>query len=90
MFLIGIGGSGRQSLARLASYICEFKTFQIEVTKHYRINEFREDLRSLYFQAGVDNVPTCFLFNDTQALFIHFVEDLFISNFLIFKNIKFI
>ena len=45
MFLIGIGGSGRQSLARLASYICEYKVFQIEVTKTYRINEFRDDLR---------------------------------------------
>lgn len=42
MLLIGIGGSGRQSLTRLSSYICEMAAFQIEVTKHYRKAEFRD------------------------------------------------
>lgn len=44
MLLVGIGGSGRQSLARLASSICEYTTFQIEVTKHYRKQEFRDGM----------------------------------------------
>lgn len=50
MLLVGIGGSGRQSLARLASSICEYNTFQIEVTKHYRKQEFRDGM------AGILNV----------------------------------
>eukprot|EP00795_Rhopilema_esculentum_P016694 gene16694-8141_t len=76
MLLIGVGGSGRQSLARLASYILEYKVFQIEVTRHYRTNEFHEDLRRLYYQAGVENKPSVFLFSDTQILDESFLEDI--------------
>ncbi|KAA0188249.1 Dynein heavy chain axonemal, partial [Fasciolopsis buskii] len=76
MLLIGIGGSGRQSLSRLAAYICEYRTFQIEVTKHYRKQEFREDLKQMYWQAGVENKPTLFLFTDTQVVEESFLEDI--------------
>jgi len=33
MLLMGVGGSGRQSLTRLASYIQEFRCYNIEVVK---------------------------------------------------------
>ncbi|XP_076804743.1 dynein axonemal heavy chain 2-like [Clavelina lepadiformis] len=74
--LIGIGGSGRQSLTRLAAYVCEYTTFQIEVSRHYRKTEFRDDLKRLYFQAGVENKPTVFLFTDTQVVEEIFLEDI--------------
>ena len=74
MLLIGIGGSGRQSLCRLASYICEYVVFQIEVTKRYKTVEFREDLKVLYYKIGVENKPTAFLFNDTQVAEENFME----------------
>ena len=76
MMLIGVGGSGRQSLTRLASYVLEYKTFQIEVTRQYRLTEFREDLKLLYKQAGVENKPTVFLFVDTQVVQEDFLEDI--------------
>uniref|UniRef100_A0A8C0I316 Dynein axonemal heavy chain 2 n=1 Tax=Balaenoptera musculus TaxID=9771 RepID=A0A8C0I316_BALMU len=76
MLLVGIGGSGRQSLARLASSICEYITFQIEVTKHYRKQEFRDDIKRLYRQAGVELKATSFLFVDTQVADESFLEDI--------------
>ncbi|XP_034934334.1 dynein heavy chain 2, axonemal [Chelonus insularis] len=74
VLLVGMGGNGRQSLSKVASYMVELKIFQIEVTKHYRILEFREDLKRLYAMTGVDNKPTTFLFNDTQVMEEQFLE----------------
>ncbi|XP_074107880.1 dynein heavy chain 2, axonemal kl-2 [Cotesia typhae] len=74
MLLVGIGGSGRQSLSKIASYITELKVFQVQVTKQYGVPEFREDLKRLYSMTGVDNKPTSFLFHDSQV-----VEELFLE-----------
>ncbi|KAH6590256.1 hypothetical protein BASA50_009516 [Batrachochytrium salamandrivorans] len=80
VFLIGVGGSGRQSLARLASYIVDMAVVQIQITKNYRHSDFREDLKKVYLSAGLDDKPTTFLFTDTQITSNIFLED--ISNIL--------
>jgi hypothetical protein len=36
--LIGIGGTGRSSVTKLAAFIADFELFQIEVSKKYRLD----------------------------------------------------
>lgn len=80
VLLVGVGGSGRQSLARLASYLVNSNVFQIKISKYYRHLEFREDLKKLYRTAGLDNKLTTFLMTDSQIISNNFLED--ISNIL--------
>lgn len=42
--LIGVGGSGKQSLSKLSNFLLEIETQQIMVSKTYKLNSFKEDL----------------------------------------------
>ncbi|CAK4102409.1 unnamed protein product [Aphanomyces euteiches] len=74
--LIGVGGSGKQSLARLAAFVQEAACHQIEITRGYGMAEFHEDLKTLMLKAGVGGQPTVFLFTDSQIVDESFLEDI--------------
>ena len=65
--LVGVGGSGKQSLSRLASYISGMEVFQITLRKGYGITDLKEDLAVLYNKTGLKNQGTVFLMSDAQV-----------------------
>eukprot|EP00937_MAST-01D_sp_MAST-1D-sp2_P000693 g693.t1 len=74
--LVGVGGSGRQSVSRLAAFICDFEVKQIEISKQYGKLEWRDDLKALLSAAGTGQREILFLFSDTQIKEESFVEDI--------------
>uniref|UniRef100_A0A673W197 Dynein axonemal heavy chain 6 n=1 Tax=Salmo trutta TaxID=8032 RepID=A0A673W197_SALTR len=74
--LVGVGGTGKQSLTRLAAHMCGMRCFQIELSRGYNYDSFHEDLRRLFKMAGVEGKDMVFLFTDTQIVVEEFLEDI--------------
>ena len=65
--LIGVGGSGKQSLSRLAAYISSMEVFQLTLRKGYGIPDLKTDFQGLYQKTGLKNLGTVFLMSDAQV-----------------------
>ncbi|KAK5608169.1 hypothetical protein CRENBAI_003200 [Crenichthys baileyi] len=64
--LVGVGGSGKQSLCRLAAFLSSLEVFQITLRKGYGISDLKSDIAALYIKVGVKNIGTVFLHTDAQ------------------------
>lgn len=53
--LVGLGGSGRQSLTRLATSMAKMQIFQPEISKSYGMNEWRDDIKVRHGRSVVSN-----------------------------------
>ncbi|XP_052801261.1 dynein axonemal heavy chain 10-like isoform X3 [Mya arenaria] len=73
--LVGVGGSGKQSLCKLASFTAGCEVFEIQLSRGYSEQSFRDDLKILYNKLGTENKKMVFLFTDQ-----HVAEEGFLEN----------
>ncbi|KAL8180179.1 UNVERIFIED_CONTAM: Dynein heavy chain 10, axonemal [Gekko kuhli] len=69
-----VGGSGKQSLTRLAAYTAGSEIFEIVLSRGYGESNFREDLKALYTKLGLENKMMVFLFTDAHVAEEGFLE----------------
>lgn len=73
--LIGVSGSGKQTLTKLAAFILENQVFQIKLSKNYTHKDFRASIKQAMLKSGCEAKPTTFLLTDTQIMYESFLED---------------
>ncbi|XP_028292993.1 dynein heavy chain 10, axonemal [Gouania willdenowi] len=72
--LVGVGGSGKQSLTRLAAFSAGCDVFEVVLNRGYCESNLRDDLRVLYLKLGIENKKTVFLFTDAHVAEEGFLE----------------
>jgi dynein heavy chain, axonemal len=65
--LVGVGGSGKQSLTKLAAFIAKSQVFQIAISKNYNITNLMEDFKFMYKIAGASGKSLTFIFTDNEV-----------------------
>ena len=79
---MGVGGSGKQSLSKLAAFIAELSVFSITVSSSYNTDNLKQDLIDLYKKTGEKDYAYMFLITDshiTDEKFLVYINDLLAS-----------
>lgn len=63
--MVGVGGSGKHSISRLAAFAAGCDVFEIIITRGYNEESFRNDLKTLFFKLATQ--PTVFIFASAQV-----------------------
>jgi len=74
--LVGLGGSGRQSLTKLVGSNMGFQINQLQIGKGYGVELFWKDIGKILMKAGTSENTQIFIFSDTQIIVESFLEDI--------------
>lgn len=65
IMLIGVGGSGKQSLIRLSAFMRSIEYRSIELTKGFGIEQFKDFMKELMKKSGIELQGIAFVMTDT-------------------------
>ena len=83
--LVGVGGSGKQSLAKLSAFILSYDVFRIVVTSNYNMNDLKTDIQTMFTKTGVTGNQLLFILTDGQISndkFLVYINDLLSSGWI--------
>lgn len=83
--LVGVGGSGKQSLSKLSAYILSYDVVRIMVSTSYTMADLKADLQGFYLKAGVQGAQLLFILTDTQIAedqFLVYINDILSSGWI--------
>ncbi len=86
VMLVGVGGSGRKSLAKLSAFLLRYALVELSLSQSRSFLDFKTDLQNLFARAGLKGEKCLFLVHDTH--FKHndrmlvYISDLLSSGFV--------
>jgi len=83
--LVGVGGSGKQSLSKLTAFILNQEVFKIVVSTNYGIGDLKTDIQSLFTKTGVSGLEMLFIMTDSQIVdnkFLVYINDILSAGYI--------
>jgi dynein heavy chain len=83
--LVGVGGSGKQSLAKLSAFILGQDVARITVTSNYKLVDLKTDIATFFTKATVAGSQLLFILTDAQIAdnkFLMYINDLLASGYI--------
>lgn len=83
--LVGVGGSGKQSLGKLTAFILNQEVFRIVVTSNYSMNDLKLDIQTAFTKSGVQGIPLFFILTDSQIpndKFLVYINDILSAGYI--------
>eukprot|EP00796_Vickermania_ingenoplastis_P008995 gene8995-6317_t len=74
--LIGVGGSGRSSLCRLAASMMSMDLQTVNIVRGYGAEDFRDEMRKALLDAGARGKEVVFMLSDPQIVCSQMLEDI--------------
>uniref|UniRef100_A0A5F8HDN5 Dynein axonemal heavy chain 3 n=1 Tax=Monodelphis domestica TaxID=13616 RepID=A0A5F8HDN5_MONDO len=77
LLLVGIGGSGRQSASKLSTFMNSYELYQIEITKNYTNNDWRDDIKKIMLQSLANSEKSDILEHRIENIIDHFTVSIY-------------